>query len=601
MAPTERRSIGLLIPGLLLVGVGVFLLVAHPGAGIALFSFHFWPLFLILAGFARIAGYALGRKPRSPAGGAILIAFGLLFLLGTLQSELKPIQVYARYWIVLLAIVAVVHLIKYYSHRPQDGPQPRLFGPIGVILVILIVSSGIAAHRLSVKNPDVLSMSNLPALLHGLPPGASPRSFSFTDPAFVAASLGPAPNITISNKYGDVRVTGGAPSLQATITKSLRAWNEADAKEIADHLKLVVSRSTDNGKDNVTITAGCDRGDCSFMADLVLQAPDSATILASDSNGTLSCSKITGPLSIGAQGSQVEINAIKGNVAMSLESSDVHASGIDGDVEITGARQVKASDVTGSIKLSGNKGDIDIREVQGTVTVDAPLSRIKAQGLGSAADLKSSHASVEVSRAAGLSVEAPDGDVKADSINGNLNIASSNSAISVHSVSGNLSVTATKSSVTADSVHGTVDVSTSYAPIVIKNFTQGVRVRANYDPVTLVSSQQVEGDIDVETSNGDIRLVLPSISTFQFDGESKGGHVRSKGFLFVPFNDLFEGRASASSHLAFAQGFGGPKIVLKTSYRDIIVEGKSDPARTSQAWPPDWPRVDSRGGYFVWG
>jgi DUF4097 and DUF4098 domain-containing protein YvlB len=597
VSPSRRTANGLLIPGILLVLIGVFLLVAHPAAGMALFALRFWPLFLVLAGLARITGFALGRRPRSPIGGAILLALGVMFLFGTLQSEMTALQIYARYWLVLLAIVAAVHLIKYYSHRAQDGPPPRLLGPLGVIMVVLIVSSGIAAHRLALTTPYLVSASNLPALLHGLPPGAAPRSFTFADSPFVVPNPAPAPSITASNRFGDVRVAGGGSSVQATLTKTVRGWDDAGAKEIADHIKLVVNRSSQDGRDGFTISTISDGTDYPFSADLTIQVPDAAILSLSDTYGTVWANRTSGPLSISAQRGQVEVNSVKGNVTMSLDASDVRASGVDGDVKIAGARQVKLSGISGSLDLTANKGDIDLHDVEGKTVVDAPQCRIMAQNLHGYADLKSRGASVDISHAVALSVDAPDCDVRAESINGNLNISSSNSAITVHAVAGNLNVTADRSSVTVDAVLGGVNVQTSYKPIVIKNFSQAVKVRASYDPVTLVSNGLLTGDIDVETSNGDIKLALPLLSVFQFEGESPGGHVRNRGFSFVPSNGQSEGRSGQLDRLAFGQGAGGPRVVLKTSNRDIILEAKSGLVPSSEARPSDPIRNDYRRGY----
>jgi DUF4097 and DUF4098 domain-containing protein YvlB len=600
VSPSRRTANGLLIPGILLVLIGVFLLVAHPAAGMDLFALRFWPLFLVLAGLARITGFALGRRPRSPIGGAILLALGIMFLLGTLQSEMTALQIYARYWLALLVIVAAVHLIKYYSHRPQDGPPPRLLGPLGVILVLLIVSSGIAAHRLAVTSPNLVSASSLPALLHGLPAGAAPRSFTFSDSPFVVPNPAPAPLITVSNKFGDVRVAGGGAGVQASLTKTVRGWDEADAKELADHIKLVVDRSSANGRDSFTISTSSDRIDYPLSADLTIQVPDAATLSLSDTYGTVSANRTLGPLSISAQRGQVEVNSVKGNVTMSLDSSDVRASAVDGDVKIAGARQVKLSGISGSLDLTANKGDIDLRDVQGQTVVNATQCHITAQNLHGYADVKSRGASVDISHTVALSVDAPDGDVRAESINGNLNISSSNSAITVHAIAGNLNVTADHSSVTADSVLGGVSVETSYKPVVIKNFNQAVKVRDSFNPVTLVSTGLLTGDIDVETSNGDIKLIMPQLSVFQFEGESQGGHVRSRGFSFVPSNGQSESRSGQLDRLAFGQGTGGPKVVLKTSNRDIILEAKSGLVPSSETRPSDPIRNDYyRRGYSV--
>ena len=587
MGGNQKKKSGLLIPGILMVLAGVVVLAAHSLGQTALFILRFWPLFLILAGLARIVGFAVGRRPRSPVGGAILLALGVMLLFGILKSDMTALQIYAKYWLVLVFIIAAVQLVRFYSHRPWDGTPPRLFRPVTAVIVLFVVTSGIAAHFIALKNPNLVSAASLPALLHGLPAGSSPRSFSFTDPAFVASPLLPAPKITVSNAYGAVRVTGGSSALQATLTKAVRAWDEGAAKDIANHIKLVVNRGSDGGHDNMAISAVCDQNDIPFSADIDIQTPDGASLNLSDSYGALSASHTSGPVSINAQGASVQLNTIQGDVNMTLESSDVHTADINGSLTISGGKAVKIAGITGAVDINAAKGDVDLRDIQGAVRVTAPECHIKAQNLSSTADLKSGHGSIDVSHAMALSVDAPDSDVHAESITGNLKIASSNKSITIHSLTGDMDVTATRSPVTADGLRGSVTVNDSHASVAIRDFSRNIKIRGDYVPVTLSPSPDLSGDIDVESSYGDIKLALPRLSEFQFDGESQGGHVRSRGFSFVPLNNQSAVGLGDSDHLVFSQGSGGPKIVLKTSYRDIVLEAKNSRAKPSEGGPAE--------------
>jgi DUF4097 and DUF4098 domain-containing protein YvlB len=597
-----RRSTGLLIPGIAAIVLGIVLLVAHPTVGLAQFALRFWPLFLILAGLVRLAGFALERKPRSGFGGGVLLAAGCILLLGSLRSELTLIEIYARYWLILVAVVAAIHLVRFYSHRPRYGPPPSMFSPVGMVLTALIVGSGIAAHWIAINKPGVVSGSGLTNLFHDFRAELAPRTFSFTDPPYVVSALAPAPAIAIDNKYGAIRLIGGGSGLQVTLTKVVNASTDVDAKQIADHIRVVVNRTNSDGTDRFLITPSCDEAGTAFTADLAIQVPDAASVSVTTGNGNVSASGTQGPLTINAQGGAqvglVDVNGVRGNVTMSLTSEDVHTSAIDGDLRMTGARQVKVAGVTGALAIAGAvTGDIDVRDIKGQAAVDAPFCRIKAQNLAGSAQLKSRHAAVDVFRAADVTVDAPECDVRIDSITGNLDVSSSNNSIKVHSVLGSMNVNASRCSVTADSVQGPVTVTTSFAAVSIKNFGQSVRVRSNNGPVSLSAGKELAGAVDVETNHGEIWLALPASSQFEFDGESEGGRVRSKGFSVVQYNAApgipgAQGAPGSGSsarpdhHLTFALGSGGPKVVLKTSHGDIVLEGRGREHVTSaQALP----------------
>src|SRR5262245_28804667 len=84
-----------------------------------------WPVFLICAGVVRVMGFAVERKPRSPLIGMLLIIVGVLFLAARFQPGLNALQIYGRYWVLLLLVFASVDLVRYYSHRHTDVPPPE--------------------------------------------------------------------------------------------------------------------------------------------------------------------------------------------------------------------------------------------------------------------------------------------------------------------------------------------------------------------------------------------------------------------------------------------------------------------------------------------
>src|SRR5437016_5313718 len=137
---TNRR--GTLLLGVLLLGVGLVLILAPAGSGIAGWLIQLWPVFLICAGVVRVMGFAVERKPRSPLVGMLLIIIGVLFLAARFQPGLNALQVYGRYWVLLLIVFAGVELVRYYSHRHTEGPPPHVLTPIRVLVVLLIVVTG---------------------------------------------------------------------------------------------------------------------------------------------------------------------------------------------------------------------------------------------------------------------------------------------------------------------------------------------------------------------------------------------------------------------------------------------------------------------------
>jgi DUF4097 and DUF4098 domain-containing protein YvlB len=248
---------------------------------------------------------------------------------------------------------------------------------------------------------------------------------------------------------------------------------------------------------------------------------------------------------------------------MTLRNSDVEASRVAGDLYITGAKRVIASQISGGIDLTASNGSVELHDVTGQVRIDAPFTRIKAEGLGQVAEIKTRHGAIDVARAASLSIEAPNSQVRAENISGDLIVNSSHEPIRLRLVQGEVRVTAAGSPVTAEELRGPVHVETSNSAVSITNFYGAVGVRTSYSQVSLVSAVQPVSDIDVENNHGEIRLTVPALSDFALDASSTNGFIRPVGFAGFP-----EGSRNS---LILPAGLGGPTIRLRTSYRDITL------------------------------
>ncbi len=569
MASSRKHRRGTLLLGLLLLAAGLVLVLAPAGSGVAGWLIALWPVFLICAGVVRVMGFAVERKPRSPLVGMLLIIVGVLFLVARFQPALNALQVYGRYWILLLAVYASVELVRYYSHRQTEGPPPRVFTPMRVLVVLLIVFTGVLANRAASK-PSVLSALRLPAFLSGLRDSVVGETYAFTDQLVVSADIRRGMKVTINNSYGSVKVTGGASALKATLVKGVRGWSQDDARKVADRIQLLINQSGDE----LTITTNRDQVDGQFTTDIQVDLPSYASVAITDSYGSITATGIQEGLTVKASYGQAELNGIKGDVNLALNYYyDITASNMDGDLTVTGARNARISNLAGALNLSGRNGAVDLREISGEVHVDAPFSRIAAQGIDQSAELKTEHKSVDVSRAEDVTVNAPHSDVHARNIGGDLRIVSSNSSIQLASIAGDLQVDAEQCSVNVEDVRGAVVIKTSHGDVAVKNFYEGVRVETSYRDVTLQAAGDPSGDIVVENNHGQIKLVLPQSSQFRLDAQSASGQIQPIGF-----GELGE---KVRDSLIAAMGSDGPSIKLRTSYKNIIIQASA--ARQGQA------------------
>jgi len=549
---------GTLLLGLLLVGIGLLLVFAPARSGFAGWLMQLWPVFLICAGVVRVMGYAVERKPRSPVGGMLLILVGVLFLVARFQPGLNALQVYGRYWVLLLIIFAGVELVRHYSHRHTEGPPPRVFTPMRVVIVLLIVVSGVFANR-AANRSSALSALRLPAFLSGLRDSVVGNAYAFTDQPMIASNLNPGMTVSVNNSYGSVRVSGGSSSVKATLVKGVRGWSEDEARKIADRIHLVMNQTSEG----LTISTNRDQVNEQFTTDIQIEVPSFATVSVIDSYGSVSAAGIQGLIARASYG-QTEVSGIRGAVNLSLSYSDVAASNIDGDLTITGAKRARISNIAGGLDVAASNGLVDLREISGPVRVNAPFSRIVAQGLDQSADLKTEHSSVDVTRSADLVIEAPHSDVRVKNANGDVQIQSSNSNIQLASISGELVVKGEQCSVNVEDVRSNAEIETSHGDVTIKNFYEGIRVSTSYRDVTLISADEPAGDIEVQNNHGQIKLILPPSSQFHLDAQSENGQILPVGF------NQFEKKVR--ENLNATTGTDGPTIKLRTSYKNIVIQ-----------------------------
>src|SRR5262249_30525105 len=502
-------------------------------------------------------GFAVERKPKSPIGGMLLIFVGVLFLASRFDHGLNALQIYGRYWILLLVVFGVVEITRHYSHRQTFGPPPRLFSVGRILVLLLIVGSGLVAGRIS-RNPSVLSALHLSGFSRGLRDSVLGESYSFTDSAPLT-SLASGKKIVVENNYGSLRVNGVNGPFRASLAKKVSSWSPEDAQQTADKIKLLIRETAEQ----VYISTNRDEIQGQFTTDIQLDLPASSPLSINNSYGSVTVSNLESNVSLQASYGDARLDHLSGNVTAQLNSADIAASRIGGNLEATGFKHATVSDVDGSIRLFGKNGAVDLRQVDGAVHVEAPLSRIAAQDLGSPSEIRTEHGSVEITRSSDLTIDAPDSEVRLSEIEGDVKVSSSRKDIRASSVSGDLQVEAEQASVYADDITGESVIQTSRGEVNLRGFHQGARITTSYRTVTLVPAGIPAGDIDVSNQRGDIKLTIPANSRFTVDAQSQSGLVKSVGFGSIN---------ARGDSLNAVVGLDGPTIKLRTSYKNIVIQ-----------------------------
>lgn len=555
----KKKKSWLPFTGIVLVLAGLVFIAATSGMAAAQWLLGLWPLFSIIAGVASVMGFAVERKPKSPVGGMLLIFVGVLFSAARFHSNLNALQIYGRYWILLLFVFAGVEIIRHYSHRHNDGKPPRLFSFGKVFMVMFIVTSGVLANRVA---PNLGSLK-LPGAFNIWVDSVVGEKYTFEDEAIPLPNLTPSSTLTINNSYGNVKIVGGAPAVRAYLIKDVRAWKQEDAQEISEKIQLQSKQEADG---SITISTNRDEVNQQikheFNTHIQIEVPSLGGLSISNSNGTITASNVQGNVNIKSSNGRAEVKEVNGDAVFNLKNSDVVASSMHGDVNVTGAKKVDLTNIYGDVEVNTNNGSVNLRNVSGTVEIDSTYSAVTAQDLKQNATIKTSYTNVKVTNAAGVNIEAPYTDITAANIRGDLNIESSQKDIRATSISGNLTVEAERASVKADGIQGIVKINTSHGEVALKNFHQSVEVETSFRDVTLTASEELTSDITVANNRGEIKFIYPQTGLFRIDAKSERGRVRARGF------DDFQQDEKDS----LLKGSTGPLVKLRTSFSDIVVQ-----------------------------
>jgi len=407
-------------------------------------------------------------RPRSMVGPVLLIAIGVVALLGTtgVISRLALFMWFARYWPVLIILWGVIKLGEYYWARSKGYPTPRLGGGSIVLLIFLIIF-GFTTTRLAGVNWKEVGEQIGPDLgIEGWSPSDWGPSYEFSEN--FATPLPGASQIKILNISGDIKVTASADNqAYAILHKELHGGSQDEANRMNEttHPKFA-----QQGSAWVLDLSGSDYARGRFNLDL--QLPRNAVLSLTTRRGGISVTDRKGDVDVTASGGDVSVEQVTGNAAVHMRGHSLTARKISGDVTVEGGNNSEISDVGGSLTMTGSfAGGVQMTRI------------------GKQVHFSTSRTDMQFGRLDGeLNMEM--GDLRANSLTGPFKLDTRNKSVHLEDLSGD--------------IH-------------INDKSASVEVR----PKTPL------GAIDISNVHGEIDLTMPANAGFQLNAESVGGEIQT--------------------------------------------------------------------------
>lgn len=405
-----------------------------------------------------------GRGRRSSIfAGLLLVALGIIFLIGIFYPRVRLGHWIALYWPVLLIIWGVAKIVDYAAAQHSGEPRPPVVsgGEAALIVALVIVLGGFvirdwARNRFPNVHIEMPDFGPSFARNETLPPQTLPKDA----------------RLAIDIRHGDIAVRGHVgDELVVQAQKKIRGMSENSANRAMQQAQVSVEES--GGLYRVRPLFGLGQGGQATI-DLTLQAPASANIAASTDHGDIRISNINGSTQAHSGDGDVEVRNAGADVAVNMNHGDARIAGANGNVRVTGrGDDVTISDVHGSASVEGPfDGSIHARNVLQAVHCALPWSAIAIGHLDG-------------------TLETDLGNVKLAGASGPVKIVTHNSDINVKNATGRLDI--------ADA-HGDIEVALSAPP---------------------------REDINITDDAGDVDVTLPAESGFQVEAVSRSGDVES--------------------------------------------------------------------------
>jgi hypothetical protein len=360
-----------------------------------------------------------GQTRGSILGGVLLILLGVLFLLARWDPNLQIWHVFWHYWPVLIILWGFAKLFDHLTAQQEGRARPPLVtgSEAALLVLVILVVAGMGLYsRIRERHPDIdmnLNMFHEQASQNvDVPVKTIPAGSHVT----LRTERG---NITCH--------AGDSDELRVNANLTASEGNESAAQERLKTVKVVIEQTRDgytvhpvNQEDgesvtadldvtvpkNVSITANTNHGDISISG-------VSGNAVATTLHGTVDIHNTGADASAEMSKGDVRINDVAGSVRITGRGDEVDVSDIAGDTTIEGEffGPVVVRNVTKTTRYVSQKADLSLEHLTGRLELDS--GDIEISDVGGAAKLRTSNKDLDIENVGGrLEISDVHGDIK---------------------------------------------------------------------------------------------------------------------------------------------------------------------------------------------
>jgi len=363
---------------------------------------------------------------RSLTGPLILIVIGMLFLLRNLGVHLPVWHFFGKYWPLLIILWGVIALIEHFTAL-KHGYRTRGLGGGGIFLLILIVVVGLAAHHSGDVNWE--GMRDQIQIGDEDLGGMFGSSFTFEDT--IEQSFPNKGSLRIVSDRGAINVTpSDGNTIRVVVHKKLYAKSQEDANKFNEGSKPQITVSGTSVVLNANTNGAGDHG---VSTDMEIFLPADAVLEVASKRGDVTITGHKADVKLTVQRGDVNLADLGASAHVNLDKGSIRATKIAGDVDIDGrVDDVTLEEVKGGVRLSGDFfNNIRLSRIAKVVEFKSARSDITIAGVPG--DLEISGDALRATDVTGpIRLVTRSKEIHLEGVNGDVEVENSNGDIEIH-------------------------------------------------------------------------------------------------------------------------------------------------------------------------
>jgi DUF4097 and DUF4098 domain-containing protein YvlB len=296
-----------------------------------------------------------------------------------------------------------------------------------------------------------------------------------------------------------------------------------------------------------------------------LVVPMESQLEARTGSGSVKAESLRGPLNLrSGNGSLTMLNIAKKTVA-DTGSGNITAKDVAGDIDLkSGNGNINVSGIGGTVTARTGSGEIVLANITNKVDVHTGNGAIRGTGLLS--DFLGDTSSGNISLAAvngTVQAKTGNGNVQIDNVRGLVDVRSSSGQLKLANIRNDVKAQTGNGGVTAERISGNAELTSSSGNMKVVECGGTLSVRSGNGSVTVEARPMQKWSL--QTSSGNVTLLLPADSAFDLKAHTSSGRVISDYPITIQ-------GAVDRQNLRGQTGQGGKLLEVRTGSGDIQIK-----------------------------